>query len=77
MRMRVRNKDGLEIMDIKSIEQDGNRIVVKGKMMGTMATTIVVTPDGVWDVYRLCPRAMILRLPLLLFKGWRMSNRND
>lgn len=74
--MKLKSKDGVEMMDIKSIEQDGDRIIVKGKMMGAMAATIVVTPDGVWDAFRLFPKATLLRLPLLLLKGRRMSTKS-
>ena len=73
--MKLRGKDDIEMMDIKSIEQDGDRILIKGKMMGTMAATIIITPDSVWEAYRQCPWATILRLPLLLFKGWWISNK--
>lgn len=75
--MKLRGKDGLEMMDIKSIEQEGNRILIKGKMMGTMAATIVITPDDVWDAYRLVPMATLLRLPLILLKGWRIRRNSQ
>ena len=38
--MKLHSKDGIERMEVKSIGHDGDRIVLKGKMMGAMATTI-------------------------------------
>lgn len=71
--MKLYSKDGVEMMEVKSIAQDGDRIVLKGKMMGTMATTIYVAPEDLWSALRLFPVATILRLPLLLLKGWQRS----
>ena len=67
--MKLHSKDGIEMMEVKSISQDGDRIVLKGKMMGTMATTIYVAPEDLWSAFRLFPAKTILQLPLLLVKG--------
>lgn len=63
------------MMDIRSIEQGGTNIVIKGKMMGAMAATLIVTPEGLWEGYRLFPASLLLKLPALLYKGWRASKR--
>lgn len=69
--MKLFDRDGIEMMNVKSIERDGDRIVIKGKMMGTMATTIYVEPAEAWAALRLFPPSLIVRLPLLLLKGFR------
>lgn len=75
--MKLRSKEGVEMMDVKSIDQDGDRILIKGKMMGAMATTIVVTPEALFDAYRLAPCSIIRSLPILLYKGWRTRTKAD
>lgn len=73
--MKLFSKDGIEMMDVKSIAQDGERLVLKGKMMGSMATTIYLKPEDMWSALRLFSPSLILRLPLLLAKGyWRSRN---
>ncbi|WP_404477518.1 hypothetical protein [Novosphingobium sp. BL-52-GroH] len=69
--MKLFSQDGIEMMDVKSIDQDGDRIVIKGKMMGTMATKIYVKPEDMWAAFTLFPWSLKLRLPLLLLKGYR------
>ncbi len=73
--MKLRSKDGIEMMDVRSIDRDGDRLVVKGKMMGTMATTIFVDPEELWAAFRLFSAGTILRLPAMLLKGWSRSRR--
>lgn len=77
MQMKLKSKDGVEMMDVKSIAQDGDRIFIKGKMMGAMATTIVVTPEALFDAYCLAPGSVIRRLPVLLYKGWRTRKKAE
>jgi hypothetical protein len=74
--MKLFGKDGIEMMDVKSIQRDGERLVLKGKMMGTMATTIYVGPEEMWDALKLFPIGVILRMPLLLLKGWSRRRKN-
>lgn len=69
--MKLFSQDGIEMMEVKSIDRDGDRIVIKGKMMGTMAAKIYVSPPDMWAAFQLFPWRLKLRLPLLLFKGWR------
>lgn len=73
--MKLFSKDGIEMMEVKSIDQVGERLVLKGKMMGAMATTIYVTPLDMWKAYRLFPPRVMAGLPRLLFKGWRQSRK--
>lgn len=69
--MKLFSQDGIEMMDVRSIDRDGDRIVIKGKMMGTMATKIYVKPEDMWAAFNLFSWTLKLRLPLLLFKGFR------
>ena len=54
--MKLYSKDGIEMMDVKSINLNGDRLVVKGKIMGAMAATIHVEPVAIWEAFRMLPR---------------------
>jgi hypothetical protein len=71
--MKLFSKDGVEMMDVKSIDLSGDRLVVKGKMMGAMAATIHVEPVGMWEAFTMLPTSVKMKMPLLLYKGWRQS----
>lgn len=73
--MKLFGKDGIEMMDVKSIGREGDRLVIKGKMMGTMATAIYVGPQDMWQALRLCPVAVLLRMPILPLKGYRSARK--
>ncbi|GLR68078.1 hypothetical protein GCM10010909_27590 [Acidocella aquatica] len=67
--MKMYSKDGIEMMDVKSISLDGDNLVVKGKMMGTMATTIILKPKDAWEALHLFSWSTIFTMPGILFKG--------
>ncbi|WP_311181668.1 hypothetical protein [Pseudomonas aeruginosa] len=46
--MKMFSKEGVEMVDIKSITRDEQRLVIKGKVMGAMTTTILVHPQDCW-----------------------------
>ena len=75
--MKLFNKDGIEMMDVKSIGRDQDRLVIKGKMMGSMATTIFVAPEDLWSAFRLLSIDTIIRLPVLVARGWARSRRRQ
>lgn len=67
--MKIFSKEGIEMMDISSISLVDKKIVIKGKMMKSMATTLHVEPIGVWEAFRLFPLGLLVRLPMLLLMG--------
>ncbi len=73
--MKLYSKEGVEMMDVKSIDLDGERLVIKGKMMGSMATTIFVAPADMWGAFKLFPLRVKLRIPGLLLRGWLAERR--
>ena len=73
--MKMFSKEGVEMVDVKSFKRDGEQLVIKGKVMGAMATTILVNPEDCWQAARLLGIGVILRLPLILFKGWLAAHR--
>ena len=73
--MKLMSKDGIEMMDIRSLEREGDVLVVKGKIMRSMPATIHLRPEDLWQAFSLFSRPLLLRLPMLLFKGFRHSRR--
>jgi hypothetical protein len=73
--MKLVSKDGVEMMDIRSLERDGEVLVVKGKIMRSMPVTIHLRPEDLWQAFSLFTCTTLLRLPMLLFKGFTRSRR--
>ena len=43
--MKIYGQDNTELMQISSLERDGNRLVLKGKVFGSMPITANLTPQ--------------------------------
>lgn len=43
--MKIYGPDNMEIMQVSSLERDGNKLVLKGKVFGTMPITAKLTPQ--------------------------------
>lgn len=72
--MKMFSKDGIEMMDVKSLHREGDLLVMKGKVMGSMSATIVLKPEDVWQALRLLSWSVLRRLPLILLRGYRRSS---
>lgn len=42
--MKLLSRDGIEMMDNKFIEAEDGRLIIRGKMMRAIATTITLSP---------------------------------
>jgi hypothetical protein len=73
--MKLMSKDGTEMMDIRSLEREGEVLVVKGKIMRSMPATIHLRPEDLWQAFALFSWPLLLRLPYLMLKGFRRSRR--
>lgn len=73
--MKIFSKDGIEMMNVTTIERQDEILVVKGKMMGSMATILHVTPRTLWEAFELLSWRTRFALPWLLLKG-RKAPRN-
>jgi hypothetical protein len=71
--MKLLSKDGVEMMEIRSVIREANVLVIKGKVMGSMPTTIHLRPEDLWQAYRLLSWRILLALPVLMLKGYRRS----
>jgi hypothetical protein len=71
--MKLVSKDGIEMMEISSLDRAGDVLVVKGKVMGAMPTTIHLRPEDLWQAWKLLSWRVLLALPGLMLKGYRRS----
>jgi len=63
------------MMDVRSIDRDGERLVLKGKIMGSMPATIYLRPEDVWAAWRLVSWSVLAAIPVMLLKGFRRTRR--
>jgi hypothetical protein len=73
--MKLVSKDGVEMMDIHTLGREGDVLVVKGKIMRSMPVTIHLRPEDLWQAFSLFTWPTLLRLPMLLFKGFTRSRQ--
>jgi len=71
--MKMFSKDGVEMVDVRSVERDGDRLVLKTKVMGSMSASIVLRPQDVWEAMRLLSPGLLCHLPVILWRGWRLA----
>lgn len=66
--MKIYGQDNTELMQIHSIERDGNRLVLKGKVFGTMPISARLTPQEARNGLKLLDFRVGMFLLTLLFR---------
>lgn len=66
--MKIYGTDKSELMDINVIERDGNSLLVKGKIYGTMPLSAQLRPEEARKVFRLLDFRTILFILTLPFR---------
>lgn len=70
--MKIHAADGSELMQVSRMERQGNDLVLKGKVYGTMPMTAKLTPEQARAAFRLLtPRLVLFLLTLPFRKGAR------
>jgi hypothetical protein len=69
--MKLHTPEGRELMDVQSVERDGDVLVVRGVIMGTMPARAVIRPDQLRAAFRLLSIRLILGILALLFRRSR------
>ena len=70
--MKIFDTYGEEMMDVRSLRQKGDDLVVKGKLMGYVPISVYLKPEELWGAVRLLSWAVLLYLPVMMIKGcWR------
>jgi hypothetical protein len=66
--MKLTNADKSELMTVSALERDGNDLVIKGKVFGTMPMTARLTPDQARAAFKLVNFRTMLFLLTLPFR---------
>ena len=66
--MKVYGPDRRELMTVSRIERDGNQLLIKAKVFGTMPMTASITPENVREGLRLLGVRGVLFALTMLFR---------
>ncbi|MGH7058445.1 MAG: hypothetical protein ACREFD_17755 [Stellaceae bacterium] len=66
--MKIFTTDKSELMEVSAIERDGNALLIKGKIFGTMPMTARLTPEEARRAFRLLNFRLVLFLAGFLFR---------
>ena len=72
--MKIFDNTGKELMDVSAIRRDGNMLVVKGKIFGTMPMTAKLSPEEARKGLKMLDFRLVLFLLGFLF---RSSGKKD
>lgn len=66
--MKIFSKDKSELMEVQSLERDGNALIIKGKVFGTMPMQARLTPEEAREGLKLLNFKLILFLLTFVFR---------
>ena len=66
--MKLHTPEGNEMMEVLKIERDDGVLVVRGTVMGTMPTRVVVRPEELRAAFKLLSLGLIFGVIALLFR---------
>jgi hypothetical protein len=69
--MKIKSADGSDLMQVNSLERDGDMLVIKGKIMGAMPMTAKLSPAEFRKGFALLSLKLVLFLLTFPFRGWR------
>ena len=68
--MKLQSTDGSEIMTVSALERDGNSLLIKGKVFGTMPMNARLQPEAARAALKLLtPRLLLFLLTLPFRRG--------
>lgn len=66
--MKIYGQDNSELMQISSLERDGDTLLIKGKVFGSMPMTAKLTPQEGRNALKLLNLRLVLFLLTFLFR---------
>lgn len=66
--MKLTGADKSELMNVSAIERDGDVLVIKGKVFGSMPMAARLTPEEARKIFKLVDRKTLLFLLTLPFR---------
>ena len=73
--MKILDNTGKELMDVSAIRRDGNMLVVKGKIFGTMPMTAKLSPDEARNGLKMLSPGLVWFLLTFLFRPGRKDKK--
>jgi hypothetical protein len=62
-----------ELIEIITVEPDGNSVIIKGKIMGTMPMKVVLLPEELRHGFKFLTPRLVLTLITMLFRRTKRS----
>jgi hypothetical protein len=72
--MKLHTPDGNELMEVNRLEREGDHLVIRGTIMGTMPTKAVLRPEQLRAAFSLLSFRLVFDLICLLFT--KRTNNN-
>jgi hypothetical protein len=66
--MKIYARDNSELMQVTALEQDGNALVMKGKVFGSMPMSAKLTPQEARNALKLLNFKLVVFLLTFLFR---------
>lgn len=66
--MKLHTPEGRELMEVQRVQREGDQLVVRGLIMGTMPTRAVIRPEQIRAAFRLLSWGLVWGVIALLFK---------
>jgi hypothetical protein len=67
--MKLYNIDRSTLMEVTSLDQENNTVIVKGSILGSMPITCVLTPTEARQIFKLLTPKLFLFLLTFLFRS--------
>jgi hypothetical protein len=71
--VKINDATGKELMTVSAIARDGNNLVVKGKIFGTMPMTAKLTPEEARKAFKLVDMKLFFFLLTFVFRSSKKS----
>ena len=72
---KITNLHGTTMILVENIERKGDAITMKGNMMGTMPGTFYVTPEEMWNMFKMVNFSLVFDVIVVLIKGRKASQK--
>lgn len=66
--MKLHTPEGRELMEVRRVAREGDQLVVRGLIMGTMPTRAVIRPEQLRAAFGLLSWGLVWGVIALLFK---------
>ncbi|MGA9629837.1 MAG: hypothetical protein WBQ63_00300 [Candidatus Acidiferrales bacterium] len=66
--MKIYGQDNSELMQVTSLEREGDKLVMKGKVFGSMPMTAKLTPQEARNALKLLNFKLVVFLATFLFR---------